>query len=155
MKMKRFLILIISLLLFGTAFSQELKCRVSLTSKDQQGSDKDYCDNLRKSIEQFMNSQAWTDNLFDEKEKIEVNLSINVTQKTGDAITATLQIQSNRPIYNSRYSSIMLNMVDNKLNFNYQEFQTIEIQDQNFNSNLTYVLGFYTYILLGIDYDSF
>jgi len=155
MTMKRFLILTLSTFLLSSVYSQELKCRVTVTPKTQQESDKDYYNNLRKAIEQFMNGMAWTDHVFDEKEKIEVNIAITVKSKTGNALDASLQIQSNRPIFNSRYSSTMLNIVDDKFQFTFQEFETIEFQEQNFNSNLTYVLAYYTYVILGLDYDSF
>ena len=136
-------------------FSQEIKCSVNVSAKDQQESDASVYENMKKAITQFMNSQVWTDNIFDEKEKIEVNVSITIKQKSGDVFDGSLQIQSNRPAFNSRYSSVMFNFVDDKFKFVFQEFGTIEFDDQRFNSNLTYSLAFYTYIILGLDFDSF
>ena len=138
-----------------TVFSQEIKCSVNVSAKDQQESDASVYENMKKAITQFMNSQVWTDNIFDEKEKIEVNVSITIKQKSGDVFDGSLQIQSNRPAFNSRYSSVMFNFVDDKFKFVFQEFGTIEFDDQRFNSNLTYSLAFYTYIILGLDFDSF
>jgi len=138
-----------------TGFSQEIKCIVNVTAKEQQESDASVYTNMKKAIQQFMNSQVWTDNVFDDKEKIEMNISITVTQKSGDNFDATLQIQSNRPAYGSRYNSMMFNFVDDKFKFIFQEFGTIEFDEQRFNSNLTYSLAFYTYMVLGFDYDSF
>jgi hypothetical protein len=138
-----------------TGFSQEIKCIVNVTAKEQQESDASVYANMKKAIQQFMNSQVWTDNVFDDKEKIEMNISITVTQKSGDNFDATLQIQSNRPAYGSRYNSMMFNFVDDKFKFTFQEFGTIEFDEQRFNSNLTYSLAFYTYMVLGFDYDSF
>lgn len=135
--------------------SQEIKCIVSVSAKEQQESDASVYANLKKAIEQFMNNQVWTDNVFDDKEKIEMNISITVSQKSGDNFDATIQIQSNRPAFGSRYSTVMFNFVDDKYKFNFQEFNAIEFDDQRFNSNLTYTLAFYTYIVLGLDYDSF
>lgn len=137
------------------AFSQEIKCLVNVSAKDQQESDASVYENMKKAITQFMNSQVWTDNVFDDKEKIEVNISITIKQKSGDVFDGSLQIQSNRPTFNSRYSSVMFNFVDDKFKFVFQEFGTIEFDDQRFNSNLTYTLAFYTYIILGLDFDSF
>jgi len=146
-----FLIALLSI----NGFSQELKCIVSVSAKEQQESDASVYANMKKSIQQFMNSQVWTDNVFDDKEKIEMNISITVTSKSGDNFDATLQIQSNRPAFGSRYNSMMFNFVDDKFKFIFQEFGTIEFDEQRFNSNLTYSLAFYTYMVLGLDYDSF
>lgn len=150
----------LSILIFFSFFStiimaQEFKCIVSVTAKDQQESDLSTYANLKKGIEQFMNSQIWTDNIFDDKEKIEMNIAISVKQKSGDNYDATIQIQSNRPTYGTRYNSVMFNFVDDKLRFIFQEFNTIELDEQRFNSNLTYTLAYYAYIVLGLDYDSF
>lgn len=152
---KKCISFIFLLLTISVANGQELKCTVKVTAKDEQESDRNALENLRKSVEQFMNSQVWTDNVFDEKEKIDVNILISVKQKSNDVYDASLQIQSNRPSYNSRYQSIMLNFIDEKLKFTFQEFGTIEFDEQTFNSNLTYVLAFYAYVIIGLDYDSF
>ena len=136
-------------------YSQELKCTISVTAKDQQESDASTYASLKKSIEQFMNNQVWTDNVFDEKEKIEMNISITIKQKSGDNFDASIQIQANRPIYGSGYKTVMFNFVDDKLKFVYQEFSTLEYDDQRFNSNLTYTLEYYAFIVLGLDYDTF
>jgi hypothetical protein len=136
-------------------YSQELKCVVSVTAKEQQAGDASVYENLKKAIQQFMNAQVWTDNVFDDKEKIEMNIAITVKAKTGDNYDATVQIQANRPIFGSSYKSVMFNFVDDKLQFSFQEFGTVEFDDQRFNSNLSYVLEYYAYIVLGLDYDSF
>ena len=152
---KKCISFIFLLLTISVANGQELKCTVKVTAKDEQESDRNALENLRKSVEQFMNSQVWTDNVFDEKEKIDVNILISVKQKSNDVYDASLQIQSNRPSYNSRYQSIMLNFIDEKFKFTFQELGTIEFDEQTFNSNLTYVLAFYAYVIIGLDYDSF
>ena len=154
LRIKLLLVLILALL-STVGYSQEIKCIVSVSAKEQQESDASVYTNMKKSIEQFMNSQVWTDNVFDEKEKIEMNISITVTQKQGDNFDATIQIQSNRPTYGARYNSMMFYFVDDKFKFIFQEFGTIEFDEQRFNSNLTYTLAFYTYMVLGLDYDSF
>jgi hypothetical protein len=147
-------IALFSLLTFES-YSQEIKCVVSVTAKDQQASDASLYENLKKVIQQFMNAQVWTDNVFDDKEKIEMNIAITVKARTGDNFDATIQIQANRPVFGSSYKTVMFNFVDDKLQFSFQEFGTIEYDDQRFNSNLTYVLEYYAFIVLGLDYDSF
>jgi len=153
--MKNCFLSIILVFVVMAGFSQELKCRVTISAKDQQESERDFYNNMRKSIEDMMNNTVWTDNVFDAKEKIEMNISISIKQKSDNTFDATLQIQSNRPVYKSRYNSLMLNVVDDKFKFKYQEFETLDFDEQSFNSNLTFTLAYYAYIVLGMDYDSF
>ena len=72
-----------------------------------------------------------------------------------DEFKASIQIQSRRPVYNSSYNSPMVNHQDNDFNFYYIQDQTIEFDESNINSNLTAVLAYYAYIIIGLDYDSF
>src|SRR5205085_3268177 len=65
------------------------------------------------------------------------------------------QIQSRRPVYNSSYNSPIINYQDNDYYFRYVQDQVIDLDESNINSNLTAVLGFYAYMIIGMDYDSF
>lgn len=155
MTMRKIFLAYLLLMFAAIASAQEFKCRVSINTKDQQESEREMYNNLRKSIEEFMNNQVWTDNVFDSREKIEVNVLISIKGKVDNMFDASLQVQSSRPVFNSRYNSIILNIIDENFKFKYQEFDALELDEQSFNSNLTYVLGFYSYIILGLDYDSF
>jgi len=128
---------------------------VSVNTKDQQESEKEFYNNLRKKIEEFMNNQVWTDNTFDTKEKIEINLVFSIDQRVGNVFESKLQVQANRPVFGSTYNSIVLNIVDEKCKFKYEESDIIELNETSFNSNLSYLLSYYAFMILGLDYDSF
>ena len=158
--MKRFvntfgLIIFLITSIATSSVAQEFKCRVSVNTKDQQESEKEFYNNLRKKIEEFMNNQVWTDNTFDTKEKIEINLVFSIDQRVGNVFESKLQVQANRPVFGSTYNSIVLNIVDEKCKFKYEESDIIELNETSFNSNLSYLLSYYAFMILGLDYDSF
>src|SRR5690606_207832 len=80
---------------------------------------------------------------------------INVTGLSGSTFTASIQVQSSRPIYGSNYSSTVFNFMDKDFTFSYVEFENLYFNPNSFDSNLTAVLAFYANIILGMDADSF
>jgi hypothetical protein len=103
-----------------------------------------------------MNNRAWSNHIYRVSERIECNILINITEQVGaDEFRGTIQVQSRRPAYNSSYNTVMLNYLDNNFNFNYVEYQVLELNESSHQSNLTAVLAFYAYVILGLDYDSF
>jgi hypothetical protein len=89
-------------------------------------------------------------------ERIDCSFTFNITQWDGSsAFSADLQVQSSRPIFNSSYTTTLLNVNDKDFDFTYTEGQTLDYTDQTFQSNLTAVMAFYAYIIVGMDYDSF
>ncbi len=139
-----------------TIHAQELRCRVMVQYSDIPNADKDFFNDMRSTIEEFMNTNVWTNMTFEEHEKIDLRLNIRVTKQLSNKnFTATLQIQSNRPVYNATYTSSMFNHVDEQMTFEFEENQSIEFSENSFISNLSSILAFYTYIILGIDADSF
>ncbi len=136
--------------------AQELRCRVSVQSNQIQDADKDLFNEMRQTVEEFMNSRVWTNASFEENEKIEMKINIQVTQKISTKnYVASLQIQSNRPCYNSTYTTSMFNHVDERMAFEYEENQSIEFNENSYISNLSSTLAYYAYLVLGIDFDSF
>jgi len=139
-----------------TLYAQELRCRVMVQYSDIPNADKDFFNDMRATIEEYMNSKVWTNTTFEEYEKIELRLNIRITKQLSNKnFTATLQIQSSRPVYNATYTSPMFNHVDEQMTFEFEENQNIEFSENSFISNLSSILAFYTYIALGIDADSF
>jgi hypothetical protein len=111
---------------------------------------------MESSIEQFLNNQIWTGDKFNTQEKINCNFIINIiNEPSSNQYEATVQILSSRPIYNSSYETILLNHGDREWIFEYFPSQTIEFVENGFNDNLTSLLSFYAYMIIGIDYDSF
>jgi hypothetical protein len=137
-------------------FSQELNANVNVITPQVQETDKHVYDNMRKSINEFLRNTIWTEDEFLPNERIECNFYITISERTGtDRFKGKIQIQSVRPIYNTSYNSPLFNFNDDNFAFEYVEHQTLEFVEGNFTSNLTAVLAFYVYYILGLDYDSF
>jgi len=140
----------------GMATSQELYCNVQVSAQKIQGSNREIFQSMQRDIYEFMNSMVWTDNLFSYAEKIECNLLINLDEQlSADEFRGTIQIQLSRPVYNTTYKSTVLNFVDNSLQFKYVEFQPIEFNPNSHTSNLASILGYYAYIFIGMDFDTY
>ena len=138
------------------SLSQELNSKVIINTDKLQSSEKLLFEEMQTNIEQFLNSQIWTNDKFNSQEKINCNFIINIiNQPSSNQYEATVQIVSSRPIYNSSYETILLNHGDREWIFEYFPSQTIEFVENGFNDNLTSLLSFYAYLIIGIDYDSF
>jgi hypothetical protein len=147
-----FIFLIISV----SSFAQELNCTVSVMSPQVQNTEKRIFESLQKDIREFMNSTRWTNDLYAIEERIECSILITVTERlSNDKYKATMQIQSSRPTYMTSYNTVMLNVNDQDFTFNYLENQPLQFQANQHVNNLTSVLAFYAYMIIGTDYDSF
>jgi hypothetical protein len=152
----KYIVITLLVLLPAIALSQELNCNVSVSAQKIQGSNRQVFENMQRDIFEFMNNTVWTNNVFSYTERIECNIAINLTdQISSDEFTGTIQIQLKRPVYNTTYNSTMLNFVDNNFRFRYVEFQPLEFDPTTHRTNLISVLAYYTYMILGFDYDSF
>lgn len=154
----KYVISTLVLFLAGRMAAQELNCRVTVnaTPAAQQVIDKRIFQSLQKQVYEFMNNTQWTTDQFKRDEKIDCNLLINITKvNPPDEFDATITVQSERPIFNSSYKSVMLNYQDNDFTFRYLEYQQFLYSDNSFLSNLTSVLAYYAYVILAMDYDSY
>jgi hypothetical protein len=103
-----------------------------------------------------MNNTNWSNHVFSQDERIECNIMINLTEQIGsDEFRGTMQVQCRRPVYNTSYTTVLLNYMDEDIRFKYVEFESLEFNETSHISNLTSLLAFYAYIILGLDYDSF
>jgi len=138
------------------SIAQELRCNVQVVSQQIQGSNKQVFQTLQNAIYEFMNNKVWTDHVFGMDERIECNFLFNITeQPSADEFKGTLTVQATRPVFNTNYKTTLLNYVDNDIHFRYVEFSPLEFDLNSHMSNLTSILGFYAYFILGLDYDSF
>ena len=155
--MFRFFLTTLSILVYcSIGYSQELNCQVSILTPQIQASDKTIYDNLQTELRDFLNNRKWTNEEYLNQERIECSIVITISERVStDEFKASIQIQSRRPVYNSSYNSPMFNHQDNDFSFRYIQDQTIEFDESNINSNLTAVLGYYAYIIIGLDFDSF
>ncbi|MGB0887841.1 MAG: DUF4835 family protein [Vicingaceae bacterium] len=153
-----FKILIFGLILFSIAevSAQELNCSVQINSTQVQGTDKSVFDVMKKNIFEFMNTTTWTNNVYQNTERIECSILINITEQISTGhFKGTIQVQARRPVFNTSYYSTTLNHLDKDFEFRFNEFDNLEYSKNTFTSNLTSVLAFYANIIIGLDYDSF
>ena len=154
--MKKFIGLLFFTLSVVATNAQELNMRVQVLAPTLNNANKRSLDVLQNTIRDFVNSNKWTNETYLPQERIDCNLVINITAWDGNAsYTADAQIQSSRPVYGSSYVATILNMADKDFNFSYAEGQSLDFSDQNYISNLSSLLGFYAYTIIGLDKDSF
>jgi hypothetical protein len=111
---------------------------------------------MQRDLFEFMNNTVWTNHVFSYSERIDCNILINLNdQLSADEFRGTIQIQLSRPVFNTTYKSTMLNFIDNNFQFRYVEFQPLLFDPNSNRSNLVSVLAYYTYMVLGFDYDTF
>lgn len=137
------------------AYAQELNCTVSINSDLIEGSNKQVYTTLQTAIEEYMNQNRWTNMTFAEHEKIECSMMIIVEEAADNLYTCEMTLQSRRPVYGSTYTTPLLNLNDASFNFTYQEFDRIEYQQNQFTTNLTAMLAYYCYLIIGHDMDSY
>ncbi|HKG08462.1 MAG TPA: DUF4835 family protein [Pedobacter sp.] len=155
--MKRYIVILIALLIFkGAAQAQELNARVQIQAPAVPNIDRRNIDVLQKIVTEFLNNNKWTTETYAPQERIECNFVITITDWDGsNSYKAEAQIQSSRPVYGSAYNSTLLNLNDKDFDFGYSEGQSLDFSDQNFISNLSSLLGYYAYTIIGLDKDSF
>jgi hypothetical protein len=136
--------------------AQELNARVTVNSERIQTTNKNVFTTLERALNQFINGTQWSSTTFSSNERIDCTFSVTILeQPTDNTFKAELFVQSRRPVYNSSYSTTMLNFRDTKFEFEYAENATIEKQQSTVNSNLEAVIAFYAYLILALDFDGF
>lgn len=149
-------IVIFFLFLFcGYSHAQELNCSVSINTQKLQNANQQVFKTLEVALGEFMNQTHWTEQTVKQNEKIDCSIFIDIASNNSNQFVATIQVQSSRPIYNSTYSSPILNYNDKEFSFTYTAFESLNFSPTVFESNLVSVLSFYSYIILGLDADSF
>ena len=135
--------------------AQELKCNISINSEQVQGSNKAVFTTLQQSMEEFVNTQRWTNMTFQEKERIECSMMIVVKSVQDNMFVCEFTCQSRRPVFGTTYTTPTLNIKDENFTFTYQEYDRMEFQHNTFTSNLTALVAYYCYLIIGHDMDSF
>lgn len=153
--LKRVILLLPVLLVSMQVEAQEISARVTINSSQVQGSNKQVFTTLQNALMEFINNRKWTDATFTMNERIESTFTINISEQQDNAFKGTLQIQARRPVYNSGYSTNLLNFQDRQIDFEYVEFEQLEYAENTLNSNLTAVIVYYVYLILALDFDSF
>ena len=152
----KYYLIIFLVLLSAIIRAQELNCNIQISAQRIQGSNRQVFESMQKDLFEFMNNTVWSNHVFNYAERIDCNILINLTdQLSADEFKGTIQIQLSRPIFNTTYNSTLLNFIDNNFQFKYVEFQPLEFDPSTNKSSLVSVLAYYTYMVLGFDYDSF
>ena len=134
------------MLTFGFAHSQELNCTVTVNTQKLSNANQQVFKTLETSLNEFVNQTQWTRPItFKQNEKINCSMYITISSYNSDQFTATIQVQSSRLVYNSSYSTPVLNFNDKDFSFNYTEFQPLIFNPAEFESNLVSVISFYSY----------
>ncbi|MBR1514702.1 MAG: DUF4835 family protein [Bacteroidales bacterium] len=143
------------LLCINALQAQELQCDVRVNSNKVAGSDKTIYQNLQTSLYEFINNTKFTEINFRQAEKIECSMLVDVTSREGNYFTAEINLALRRPVYKSNYSTPMFNYIDRRFYFEYMDGQPLDFNPNTYISNLTSTIGFYVYLFLGLDFDSF
>ena len=142
-------------LIFSCSQAQELNCTVTVNAQKLTNVNQSVFKTLETALNEFVNRTQWTSQTFKQNEKINCSMYITISSNNSDQFVATIQVQSSRPIHNSSYASPILNFNDKDFSFKYAEFESLNYNPTAFESNLVSVISFYSYVILGMDADSF
>jgi hypothetical protein len=151
------LFIAILLCCWQTTRSQELEAKVTINHAQIQGTDVSVFDNLQETVEQFINDRQWTALQFQKNERIVCNFNITVTKydQSNNLFTCTALIQANRPVYNSSYTTTLYNNRDANFDFQFAQFDQLNFNEELLDNQLTALLAYYAYLIIGLDLDSF
>ena len=138
--------------------AQELNCRVNINYSSLSTTPTPVFQSLQTDVTAFLNERHWTNHHFEPNERIECNVMITITEFNGvDRFTGTIQVNLSRPVFMTSYNSPLFTFKegDGKFTFRYLEGENLQFIENTVTSNLTQVLAFYAYIILGYDYDTF
>ena len=153
--MKKILCLLFACVLSFQVTSQELNAQVIVNSDLVNQTNQQIFKTLERALKEFINTQVWTEKVFLNQEKINCSFVFNLSAYSNDQFEATLQVQSERPVYQTSYDSPILNFLDKDITFSYQEFQPLFFNESSFESNLISLISFYAYVIIGLDADTF
>ena len=152
------ILLTINALMFVTAIhAQELQAKININHSKVGTTDVSVFENLKQTLEQFVNERQWTELQFQQNERIVCNFNITVNKydKTNNLFECTAMIQANRPVYNSQYTTTFYNNRDADFNFEFAQFDQLNYSDENVDNQLTALFAYYAYLIIGLDLDSF
>jgi len=149
----------IFVLFFLRGQSQELNCQVSIVADaklELTTVDQDIIAQLKQTMADMMNNTQWSKDKFKVEERINCVLQLQIKEKSGTGTySGSLQVQSSRPAFNSSYNTTLLNFLDENITFSFSRNALLVYAPNQFRDNLTSILAFYAYFIIGMDYDSF
>lgn len=150
------LVMLLFLAFAANIFAQELRCNVTVSAQRIQGANQNLFQTMQSDIYEFMNNRKWTDHIYSYDEKLRCNIMILLEEQlSADEFRGSIQVQLIRPVFDSSYETTILNIKDNDFRCRYVEFQPLEFNETSNRENLTNILAYYAYVILGYSYDSF
>lgn len=154
--MIRILIIFLAFTLPTFVGAQEFMCQITVNSPQVEGTEKKVFQTLQSELYEFVNNRKWTNFNYKTEERIECSIMITIESRpTSDQFVGRMNIVLQRPVFKTSYNTNLLNLVDKDFAFTYVEFEPLEYSDDAFSSNLTSMIAYYVYVMLGIDADSF
>ena len=149
--------LIICHLSFSPARAQELEAKININHSKIQGTDASVFDNLKQTLEQFVNEREWTALQFQKNERITCNFNITVDKyvQEENRFECSATIQANRPVFNSAYTTTIYNNTDKSFQFTFAQFDQLNFNEESVDNQLTALFAYYAYLIIGIDLDTF
>lgn len=140
--------------LIGSA--QELNCRVVVNADQVQTTERSIFQEMEVVFAEFMNNRRWTEDQYEQEERINCNLILTISQQPSiGRFEASVQVLSSRPVFNTDYESVLMNFADRDWTFEYVASQPIQFSENTFLDNISSLLAYYAYMIIGFDYDSF
>ncbi len=151
--MRKFLFLLVfyNFKLFG----QTVNCNFVINSEFVDQTNQQVFSTLEKSVNEFVNNNIWNNKSLDIHQRVKFNLVLNLSSYVGSNFTGTLQVQVERPVYESNYLTPIFNFLDKDISFQYDEYQPLFYNSVSFESNLISILSFYVYLAIGMEADTF
>lgn len=157
MRIISYLVFLFFILVPSLTKAQELLFKVTVNHNQIQGTDASVFDNLKETLEKFLNDRQWTSLQFQKNERINCNLNITVTKydKNTNIFTCNALIQATRPVFNAAYTTTIYNNRDGDFNFEFSQFDQLDFNEENIDNQLTALCAYYAYLIIGIDLDTF
>ncbi|MEN0047950.1 MAG: DUF4835 family protein [Bacteroidota bacterium] len=154
--MKKYSFFILFLLANLGLIAQELDFQVTINTPKLQTADPKVFETLETAIQEFMNNTKWTNDVFEQEERIKGSIVLNINdEQSATRFTAEMAIQAVRPVFNSSEETVMFRYQDKDIWFDYEQYQPLIFSQNAYNDHLTAILAYYAYVIIGLDYDSF
>jgi len=144
-----------SICFFINLHAQELNCKVIVNYDKVTNVNSQVFKTLESSLTEFVNKTSWTEKAYKDNEKINCSMFITINSSDSNNFDASIQVQCSRPVYNSSFTTPLLNINDKDFAFQYTEFQSLFYNPNSFDSNLISTIAYYCYIIIGVDAETF
>lgn len=153
----RYSFILLSFLFYsGMSAAQDVLANIEVNAQRITNTEQTLFEDMKESLMEFVNNRKWTADKFKPAERIEFSLLLILDEANGENFSGSIQVQARRPVYMSGYNTSLINHKDPEVSFNFSKFDVLQFSDQAASQNeLTAIIAFYTYLVIGMDYDSF